>query len=143
MFDLWFHGPKWNFSSKSSPKEAIMISLSDAWLCKNLLKPIWVSVQMYKVVLLTLSVLSLFLTFHSILWWNNSPKSALQSWYRNSGTLDVLNALKSKNIIKKIGELKSYKIWASGICNPKDLIYVQKIYIFVKKNFLHFWVWKK
>ena len=36
--------------------------------------------------------------------------------------LDVLNTLKSKKILKKIDELKSYKTLVSGMCNPNKLL---------------------
>ena len=46
----------------------------------------------------------------------------------NSGTLDVLNTLKSKKTLKKIDESKSCKTWVSGMFNPNKLLKISSIF---------------
>ena len=48
----------------------------------------------------------------------------------NSGTPGCIKHIKSKNIIKKIDESKSYKTWVSGMCDPNKLL---KIWSMLKK----------
>ena len=132
MYDLWFHGLKWNFSSQSSPKEAMMISYSNAWLCNNLLKLIWVSTQTYKVCFIDYLFSWLFTSF-----WKEYfiQKGSSKLISKIQVPLDVLNTLKSEKTLRKIDESKSYKTWVYVMGNSNNLLKIWSIF----KEFTSLW----